>query len=151
MSQAQSKYEYQVLATKNEVPGVVSLDLAPVGRKIPEFPPGQYITVYFPELGTPEGKAYSISSAPGEDRFTITVRGIGEFSNRLVSMSIGDRVIAGEPYGYFYSESNETPLVMIAAGIGVAPFRSMIIENVRKNPNRKLFLFHSSRVLSDSI
>jgi len=111
------------------------------------FVPGQFITVYFPELGTPEGKAYSISSAPGEETVSITVKGIGEFSHRLCAMRRGDAVVASRPYGYFYSESPDTPLVLAAAGIGIAPFHSMILHEVREHPSRRIALWYSSQTV----
>ena len=43
---------------------------------------GQYITVIKPESRTPEGKAYSLSSWPGETHLSITVKDIGgEYSH----------------------------------------------------------------------
>ncbi len=113
--------------------------------------PGQFINVYFPELGTPEGKAYSISSAPYEGTMNITVRAIGEFSNKLCSMKKGDTVTASLPYGYFYSESEDRPLVLAAAGIGITPFRSMVYDILNKNPNREIILFFSNRTEEDIV
>ena len=52
--------EYLVLGKKEEAPGVSTLFLENKSGGVPTFVPGQYINVYFPETGTPEGKAYSI-------------------------------------------------------------------------------------------
>jgi ferredoxin-NADP reductase len=145
------KLEYVVKRKREEAPGVATLELTLTEWSLPAFVPGQYITVYFPESGTPEGKAYSISSAPCEHCVSITVRGIGEFSNRLVAAKPGDKITGSQPYGYFYSENADTPLVMIAAGIGITPFRSMIKESLVSNPSRKLFLIHSTRTLEDAV
>ncbi len=145
------KFTYVVTENRPEAPGVATLSLAVPEWYLPAFIPGQYITVYFPETGTPEGKAYSISSAPHEGRLEITVRGIGEFSNRLLKAKRGDKILGSQPYGYFYSEASDTPLIMVAAGIGITPFRSIILETLKKNPGRKLFLFHSSRSLADTV
>jgi len=117
----------------------------------PVFRAGQFINVYFPETGTPEGKAYSISSAPHEDILAITVKAVGEFSNKLHQLKVGDRLTASMPYGYFYTETETSELVMIAGGISIAPFRSMILDSLQKKPNRKLALFHSSRTYDESI
>ncbi len=118
---------------------------------IPSYCPGQFINVYFPELGTPEGKAYSMSSAPSEGKMSITVRAIGKFSNRLCSLKEGDTLTASLPYGYFHSESEESHLIMLAGGIGVTPFRSMIAESLARDPSRKMTLFYSSRTNADLI
>ena len=134
-----------------ETAGVCTLKLVRDNGSIPSYVPGQCITVYFPESGTPEGKAYSISSAPWEDAMAITVRAMGEFSNRLCAMSPGDRITGSEPLGYFYSESSENPLVMLAGGTGIMPFRSMILDAAKSNPSRKLALFYSARTMADII
>ncbi len=141
--------KYTVLRVVPETPGVVTLQLACTDG-ISLYIPGQFITVYLPELGTPEGKAYSISSAPGEP-LCVTVRARGEFSRRLCALRPGDTFLASEPCGYFYSESTASALVMLAAGIGVAPFRSMILDAVRKNSARTLLLFYSNKTMSDIV
>src|SRR3990167_5818668 len=56
-----------------EAPGVSTLQLSLSNGSVPKYIPGQFITVYAPELGTPEGKAYSISSAPHEKTRNITL------------------------------------------------------------------------------
>lgn len=128
-----------------ESTAVSTLKLTFSTGNIPAFRPGQFINIYFPDLGTPEGKAYSMSDMPHGDTLSITVRAMGEFSHRLCSLDIGDTLEASLPYGYFYSESEESNLVMIAGGIGVTPFRSMIKDIINRNSPRKLALFHSSR------
>jgi ferredoxin-NADP reductase len=134
-----------------EAPGVSTLKLSRDDGSVPSYIPGQCITVYFPESGTPEGKAYSISSAPWEGAMNITVRAIGEFSNRLCAMVPGERITGSLPIGYFYSESTEAPLVMIAGGTGIMPFRSMILDAAKNNSSRRLALFYSARTLHDII
>ena len=134
-----------------ESPTIMTLNLMLEDGSIPEYRPGQFITIYFPELGTPEGKAYSISSAPSEKAFAITVKAIGLFSNKLCSMSPGNSFEASLPYGYFFSESEKSPLVLIAGGIGVTPFRAMIKEAVEQFPLRKITLLQSSKTAEDLI
>ena len=139
------KKKYTVTKTIPEAPGVVSLELLCEGGT-PLYIPGQFITVYLPELGTPEGKAYSISSAHDEP-LRITVEERGEFSHHLCALKPGDTFLASDPSGYFYSESGTSTLVMLAAGIGIAPFRSVILESLKKNPARRIVLLYSSRTM----
>jgi len=144
----QLKVKYRVREVIREAENVSTLVLENSEGNLPSFIAGQYITVYFPESGTPEGKAYSISAGPSDilkNAFSITIKAIGEFSNKLVAMKSGDVVTGSLPYGYFYSESKDTPLVMVAAGIGVAPFRAMIHDCLKKVPTRRISLFYSNR------
>jgi ferredoxin-NADP reductase len=147
--QKTDKKLYTVTGTVAEAPGVSTLQLACAGRA-PSYIPGQFITVYLPELGTPEGKAYSISSAPGEP-LGITVSARGEFSRRLCALGPGDTFLASAPSGYFYSESATSTLVMLAAGIGIAPFRSVMLDAAKKNTARPLLLFYSNRTIADTV
>lgn len=118
---------------------------------VPSYHPGQFINIYFPELNTPEGKAYSISGAPHENVLNITIKAMGGFSCRLCSLCPGDTIEASLPYGYFYSESEESNLVMIAGGIGITPFLSMIRDFIERSSPRKLALFYSSRTYADLV
>jgi ferredoxin-NADP reductase len=139
--------KYKVVQKKEEAPQVTTLKLTPVDGTEFSFVPGQFITVYFPYSGTPEGKSYSISSAPHERGFFITVKAMGEFSNRLCGLRVGDEINGSLPYGFFYSENSGSDLVLLAAGIGIAPFRSIILAN----SNRKIILHHSSRTRVEAI
>ncbi len=146
MINGEQKNSYVVRKKVIQSPLVSTLSLTSVDGKSHLYHSGQFITVYFPELGVPEGKAYSMSGAPHEGGLIITVKAMGEFSRRLCAMNVGDIVTASLPYGYFYSESDETTLVMIAADIGVTPFRSIIMDSLVNNPQRKIILFYSSRI-----
>jgi ferredoxin-NADP reductase len=140
---------YIVRENVAEAPAVVTLRLAREDGAAHRFVPGQFVTVYFPELGTPQGKAYSISSTPDETELAITIKRIGTFSNRLCDMVPGDTLTASSPYGYFYSDSSDTTLVMAAGGIGITPFRAIILHALQKTPARKLILFYSARTATD--
>lgn len=140
---------YTVAKTAREALGITTLEITSADG-IPSYIPGQFITVYLPELGTPEGKAYSISSAPFEP-LSITISARGEFSRRLCSLQPGDTFTASAPSGYFYSESITSTLVMVAAGIGIAPFRSVMLDSVKRNPARRLMLFYSNRTMANVV
>lgn len=147
--QTTDKKTYTVTGTTLEAPGVTTLELACTDGA-PPFIAGQFITVYLPELGTPEGKAYSISSSP-EEPLRITIKKLGEFSQRLCSLKTGDTFAAAEPSGYFFSESKTSSLVMLASGIGIAPFRSVMLDVVKKTPARLLKLLYSNRTIQDIV
>ncbi|MES2215760.1 MAG: FAD-binding oxidoreductase [Patescibacteria group bacterium] len=136
---------YVVIEKIVESANVSTLKLRLSDGSVPTYHAGQFINVYFPELSVPEGKAYSMSSAPHEKVLVITVKAVGEFSRRLCALQTGDTVTASLPYGYFYSELEDTSLVFIAADIGVTPFRSIILDSLSRNPSRKLILFYTSR------
>ena len=141
--------EYIVLAHRKETSTTKTLFLARIDGIPTQFRAGQYITVYFPDLSQTLGKSYSISSAPSEGVFTITVKAIGRFSNRLCSLNKNDRLLATGPHGDFYPETDR-PLVLIAGGIGITPLRSILIETVTAGSGIcPIYLLYSSRLSSD--
>jgi ferredoxin-NADP reductase len=147
--QQENNRTYQVIEKIRQTADVVTVRFLPIDAPIPTYVPGQYIVAYMADSDTPQGKAYSISSAPDEPYMAITVKAIGPFSNYLSSLEPGGSFLGSDPYGFFYSESEESPLVMIAAGIGIAPFRSMIFDIASRNPLRPVHLFESSRTVED--
>ena len=147
----ESSTRYLVRETVSETPGVTTLRLSLVNGSIPKYVPGQFITVYAPSLGTPEGKAYSISSAPHEKTLDITVKDMGKFSHYLCSRKQGDELEGSLPYGYFFSESRTTPLALVCGGIGIAPMRSMLLTAARETPRRSVALFYSNRTAQDIV
>lgn len=151
MTNNENKIEYKVVDKILETKDVVTLKLKCVNDTKINFISGQFITVFFPESGTPEGKSYSISNTSNEDTLDITVKAMGEFSNMLCKKEIGDSVIGSTPYGFFYSENENTSLVFIAIGIGITPFKSTITQALQKNPDREIFLFYGNKTINDII
>ncbi len=147
----ENRLVYLVTENRRENHDTVTLSLSCEKGSVPSFVPGQFISVYFPELNTPEGKSYSISSPPSKKTVEITIKGIGEFSNRLCAMRPGDKIIGSFPYGFFFSEQDDTDLVLIAGGIGITPFRSMIAHTLEHRPGRNITLFQSARTIADLV
>lgn len=143
--------EYIVIGIKQETPATSTLALTLQDGTLPRYIPGQYVTVFFPGSAYAQGKAYSISSAPGEKKLTITVHAIGEFSNRLCALKPGNTILASLPQGIFYHERTGADLVMLAGGIGVTPFRSIVFNTVHQSSSLNLFLFYSSPTLEETL
>jgi predicted ferric reductase len=70
---------------------------------------------------------FSLSTAPIGDDLRITVRALGDFSTDLPVLKKGTRVSFEGPYGLFTDQARTSPrLVLIAAGIGTPPIRSLL-------------------------
>lgn len=109
---------------------------------------GQYITVFFAGSSAPQGKAYSLSSAPHEPFMSITVKKIGEFSCLLHALKPGDTFQISESYGNFNPRSTQ-PLVCLGAGVGIAPILSVLKDEYHKDCFRKAHLFYSNKAIQD--
>ena len=76
------------------------------------------------------GKTYSLSSSPTEPELAIMFRkGLSPLKQHLQTLQPGDELIItqyGNDYGFHLRENRSS--VLIAGGIGIAPFRSMLKE-----------------------
>lgn len=94
---------------------------------------------------------YSPSSAPHEDLIRITTRYFGEesssFKKAMFKMEAGDTINAMGPIGKFTVNDLSKEYIFIAGGVGITPFRSIILDLVRKGslPKISLYYFNSSK------
>ncbi len=150
---------FRVIKKEKESDNITSFYLKRAdGTGLPDFKPGQYITV---RVATPCGhttmRNYSLSDKPGQDYFRISVKrenGLksdtpkGYVSNFLHDNINVDSVIeVGHPCGEFFfdvTEKHERSLVLLAAGIGITPILSIAQSALDAMPDRKIILVHAS-------
>lgn len=106
------------------------------------FKAGQFLRYYIKELNKDnrgENRFYSIASPPHEEHIMLTTK----FSSNLCStfkkdlqrLEIGDSIEAFGPYGSHVIEDPSKKYFFIAGGIGITPFRSIILDlDFRKLP-----------------
>ncbi|MFD2638630.1 NO-inducible flavohemoprotein [Piscibacillus salipiscarius] len=124
---------------------------------LPEFKPGNYITVKADIPGEPYThlRQYSMSDAPGKDYFRISVKredSIDDNPEGVVSNYLHNQVEEGDvlpisaPGGDFYLDTtSEKPLVLLSGGVGQTPMLSMLNTVVRKQPNRPVYYIHAAQ------
>jgi Na+-transporting NADH:ubiquinone oxidoreductase subunit F len=107
-------------------------------------------------------RAYSIASAPQEpDRLTLVVRIAlppasaavgtppGLASSLIFALRAGDQVPISGPFGDFHASNDQQEMVLIAGGVGIAPIRSIILDQLSKGTERKLGLWYGVRKLNE--
>jgi ferredoxin-NADP reductase len=120
------------------------------------FVAGQYLdlTLIDPPETDDEGntRSFSICSAPSEDSLMITTRMRDTaFKRVLKTMSIGGTVTIDGPSGDLTLPADSSrPVVFLAGGIGITPFRSMLVHATREKLPHRLFLFYSNRRPEDA-
>lgn len=125
------------------------------GAGLPVFQAGQHLPLRFNIDGEVHIRTYSLSSAPSDDFFRISVKREGRVSSHLhEQVNVGDLLEARTPQGHFTVAPHERrPLVLLAAGVGITPLLSMLREVVyqglRTRHIRPTWLFQSSRTLAD--
>ena len=139
----------------DETPRCRSIRLAP-----PDWPghlAGQHVDVRLTaEDGYQAERSYSIASAPEEDGLRLTVERIedGEVSPYLADeLQPGDELeLRGPIGGYFvWEERLGGPLMMVAGGSGVVPFRAMLCHWAAAHRSVEARLLYSARTFDDLI
>ena len=100
------------------------------------FRAGQFVDITL--LDPPETdvrgntRGFSISSAPSEDVIMITTRlGPSAFKRVLQTMPLGTPVKIEGPFGDLRLHHADRPAVVLTGGIGITPFRSILLETIR--------------------
>jgi len=134
--------------------GTMSFAFGLEGRAFP-FAPGQYNTVTIPDplYEDEEGnvRSFSIASSPSDPFILIATRMRGSaFKRTLAEVPLGTRVTFSGPRGSFTLPDHPTePVVLIAGGIGITPFRSMIKHATEHHLPVDLTLIYSNRTPED--
>lgn len=106
------------------------------------------------EIKKPNGKVsrrmFSLSSSPSEHTVSITTHWLGEekasdFKKALWNLQPGDKAKLRGPIGSMYLRETGKEHVFIAGGIGITPFRAMIVQAVSDNPDMKGTLLYANR------
>lgn len=111
---------------------------------------GQFIRV---ELNHPdpdnEGvrRWFTISSAPFEGIAQITTHiSSSTFKQALIKLKPGDKLkITEEPSGNFVWQDSKLPIVFVAGGIGITPFRSMLRQRKHDGLPLNVLLVYGNR------
>ena len=117
----------EVVGTSRPAPGYLNVAFARPAHF--DYLPGDWIEFAF-DPHRRGGPVYSLSSSPTESDLVITFReGVSEIKRLLTAVQPGDRlrvVEFGNDYGFTLKQHRSS--VLIAGGVGVAPFRSMLKE-----------------------
>ena len=123
-----------IVAIRSETPGVRSYDLSIVDAAVRTryaFAPGQFNMLYLPGIGE---AAISISSDPATpDLLTHTVRAVGNVTDALARLVVGDRIFLRGPYGkpWPLEDLAGGDLIFVAGGLGLASQRAAILDVAR--------------------
>src|SRR5688572_30121908 len=111
---------------------------------------GQYIRIELPHVGADaEGtkRWFTVSSAPYEAIIQITTRVTkSTFKKALHALPVGAEVqLLEQPHGDFIWEDTKRPVVFVAGGIGVTPFRSILRQRSHEQSPLRVTLIYGSR------
>lgn len=119
------------------------------------FAAGQSIDLSLTDPATPGTvmkHAFSLAGAPGEGELTIATRlRDTPFKRTLRALPLGARVQIEGPFGELALDADAArPAVLLAGGIGITPFRSMLRQSLQEIAGPRLVLFYSNRRPEDA-
>ncbi len=147
----------------------VILRITPDGWELPDYSPGQFTVLALPgsaprvELSDPEpegqvadpdkfiARAYSIASSSRQKEyleFYITLVRSGALTPRLFALKRGDRIHLGPKMSGLFTLDQipeESNVVLMGTGTGVAPYISMIRTFLAPGGSRKFTVVHGAR------
>jgi ferredoxin-NADP reductase len=120
------------------------------------FKAGQYLSLTMIDPPETDAKGntrkFSISSPPEETAVMITTRARDTaFKRVLKTMKLGTKLTMEGPFGDLVLHGDSSrPAVFLAGGIGVTPFRSILLSAALAKLPHRLFLFYSNRRPEDA-
>lgn len=112
------------------------------------------VTLITPYESDAEGntRAFSLASAPQEPFLMFATRlRDSAFKRVFKSMPLGMEAKIEGPFGSMtLHKRTARPAVILAGGIGITPFRSMIVQSIRMNTGHRIMLFYSNRRPEDA-
>lgn len=95
---------------------------------------------------------FSLASAPDEETLMVTTRMRDTAFKRTLGAALPETEVRIEgPFGDFrLHHDGARPSVMLAGGIGITPFRSMILDATHRKLQHQIFLFYFNRRPEDA-
>ena len=136
-------FDYTIKGVKSLPDKIWEIEFESKGRVL-NFSPGQFAFIKLYSAGmTKELHPFSFSSASGNP-LKIAVKELGDYTNKIGSLKIGDLAKIEGPFGSFnYRNFKNDKQIWIAGGIGITPFLSMARSLTDKDTNYKIDLYYS--------
>lgn len=133
-------------------PRIASFKMRPEDGEKFNFIPGMFSSIFL-DPNDKLFRSYSIASSPTDDHIEFMIELInGKFTGQLANLNEGDRIFLSEPRGAFLYDSNDTHGdLFLAAGIGIAPFFSMLRFLKSNGIRRDVYLFYSIKHKEDIV
>lgn len=139
--------QFRVASRVKETDQVTSFWLKPVDNKpVMHHQAGQFLTFRLDRDGLNTRRSYSISSAPDDKAYRISVKRDpnGQVSSWFHDhLKVGDPIDVAPPAGDFtLPQDKAAPVILVSAGIGMTPFMSMMLDTAKTGNLSRLRLVH---------
>jgi ferredoxin-NADP reductase len=145
-------HQLRVQAVQQQAPGVVSIIVSGLNLQQLQAESGQFFRWRFltPDLWR-TAHPFSLSAAPTGTHLRLTVKALGDGSNRLQNLEPGTWVLAEGPYGAVTAaRRTQRDVLLLAAGVGITPLRALF-ETIPLVPGQDVLLVYRARTEADII
>lgn len=146
-------HKYKLAKITHETHNTFSWQLHPQEQEDFNFQSGQFAMIHIlnDDGGTRAKKPYSLASSPlNNDYLEFGIKLHGDFTHQLSELKAGEIVGIEGPYGVFtYDKDKHQDCVMLAGGIGITPFISMIKYASQAAPENKIILYYFNQTEKD--
>jgi len=128
------KRPWKVKSVTEEIDKIWLIELEPDGHEGLQFKAGQFIWITLGDSPfSMQQHPFTISSSPRQKNIRLTVKELGDFTNKVSDIEPGSTAFIEGPYGNFTLESSSSSHnVFITGGIGITPAMS-ILNDLRNN------------------
>ena len=143
---------WRVVQTIRESSDTTSVILEGPKETVSHRKAGQFasIRIMGPD-GWSEPHPFTISCSPEEERLRFTIKNSGDFTARVKDWEIGAEVQCDGPYGAFCKDiDDKQDIVMIAGGVGITPFLSVLRHFRSTRATNSVLLFWGNKTLGDA-
>lgn len=145
---------YRVTAVDRLTDDIFKIELQPDTGKIFDYRAGAYVFLRLTKSALPcESHPFSLTSSP-ENRQSVSlmIKKSGDFTDIIGNVKAGDKATLEGPYGNLLTPetaASETPLVLLAGGIGVTPMISILHDQIDRRNGREIVLLWSASKAGD--
>lgn len=139
---------YRVVDAREVADDTTQIVMAPQTRRLLPAP-GQFI--YLRRSASENSHPYTVSTYDRDEQLVgVTVSKAGPQTSALQDAKQGDEIILDGPFGVFTRAAMgwELPIVLIAGGIGITPFRR-IWETLEDDASREAHIFYANERFAD--
>ena len=108
-----------------------------------KYKSGQFVFLkFFNKKISREPHPFSIASNSDNPELKVYIKKLGDFTNELYNLKVGDKVFIEGPYGKFNYSGSVHDQIWIAGGIGITPFIGMA-QDLEKDMKNKVILYYA--------
>lgn len=148
-------YSYTVKSVASIARDVWEIKAEPEDGQVLKYFPGQFVFLATVNSLVPsEAHPFTIASAPQKnENLEFVIKDCGDFTHTMGLMKKGDTLSINGPYGRFSYLMLEykAPVIMIAGGIGITPFLSMLRHMTGTESQPKVKLIWSNQTKDQAV